>query len=168
MKTFRDFQVFDFIYRAKSKTRKPRKLTFFLLKPRRNVNVFSYRLFFRFWVSYTTKNLSKIKLYETSKFSILGIGQNRKLRKLENWYLFLIKPYCNVIVSFFLRYFLVFRSSTSYTTKHWSKIGTALNQTVNLQQQHLQFSVTEVFKDASRKYSKLRLNLQFKWFFLYL
>ena len=43
---------------------------------------------FRFSVLYTTKNLSKRKLSEISEFSILGIGQNRKLGNLGNFYFF--------------------------------------------------------------------------------
>ena len=56
---------------------------FSLLKPHEKVNVFFFGVIFqsvfRFWVSYTTKNLSKRKLSEISEFSILGIGQNWKL-----------------------------------------------------------------------------------------
>ena len=96
----------DFKYRAKSnKTRKPRKWTFFLLKPHRKNNVFSFRLFFRFWVSYATENLNKIKPSQISEFSILGLGQNRKLGNLKNCFFFRIKPHHNVIVSFFLGIF---------------------------------------------------------------
>ena len=158
MKTFRGFQVFDFNYRAKSKTRKPRKwalfllkphhkvncflfwvifsqfldfdfdiftknsskrilpkiqvkenfprfprfrfwvqskiensaplkLAFFLLKPEFKVNVFSFWVIFqsviRFRVSYTTKDLSKRKLFKIFEFQILVIGQNRKLGNLR-------------------------------------------------------------------------------------
>ena len=43
-----------------------------------------------------------MKLFENSEFLILGIGQNRKLGNLGNWYFFLIKPHPNVIVSFYL------------------------------------------------------------------
>ena len=58
--------------------------------------------FFNFeWVSYTTKNLSKIQLSEISKFSILDVGQNQKLGNLGNCYFFLIKPQRNVIYIFF-------------------------------------------------------------------
>ena len=86
----------DFKYRAKpNKTRKPRIWTF-------KNNVFSFRLFFRFWVSCATENLIKIKLSQISEFSILGLGQNRKLGNLKNCFFFLIKPHHNVIVSFFL------------------------------------------------------------------
>ena len=68
----------DFKYRAKpNKTLKPRKWTF-------KNNVFSFRLFFRFWVSCATENLIKIKLSQISEFSILGLGQNRKLGNLKN------------------------------------------------------------------------------------
>ena len=145
-KTFQAFQISDFKCRAKSKTQKLRKWAFLLLKPHREVNVFSFISFFRFWVSYTTKNLSKIKLSETSEFSILGKGQNRKLGHLGNWYFFLIKPHRSFL---FLRYFLVFRSSVWYNTKHWSKMGTALTQTDSIHQQHLKCLVTEVFKITS-------------------
>ena len=62
----------------------------FLLKPHCKVKVFSYKSFFQFWVSYTTKNLSKIKLSKISEISILGIGQNRKLGNLGKWYFFLL------------------------------------------------------------------------------
>ena len=60
---------------------------------------FTFRSFFSqlfgFWVSCTTKSLSKRKLSEISEFSILSIGQNRKLGNLGNWYFFLIKPHHN-------------------------------------------------------------------------
>ena len=86
MKTFRGFQIFDFKYRAKPKSRKPRKLAFFLLKPYHKVNLFFFWVIFqsvfRFWVSYTTKNFSKSKLSKISEFSNLGIGQNRNLGNL--------------------------------------------------------------------------------------
>ena len=94
-------QVFDFKYWAKSKAWKPRKWTFFLLKPHCKVKVLSFRSCFWFLVLCTTKNLIKIKLSEISESSILGIGQNRKLGNLGNWIFFLIKPHPNVIVSFF-------------------------------------------------------------------
>ena len=74
----------DFKYRAKpNKTRKPRIWTF-------KNNVFSFRLFFRFWVSCATENLIKIKLSQISEFSILGLGQNRKLGNLKNCFFFLL------------------------------------------------------------------------------
>ena len=66
---------------------------------------------------------------------ILGIGQNRKFRNLRNWYFFLIKPHYNVIVPFF-RCFVGFRFWISYTTENWSKIGTALSQTVSMHSVH--------------------------------
>ena len=90
MKTFRGFQVFDFKYRSKSKTRNPRKWTFFLLKSHHKVNVFYFWVIFqsvfRFWVLYTTKNISKSKLSEISDFSILTYTQNRKLGNLGKFY----------------------------------------------------------------------------------
>ena len=90
MKTFRGFQVFDFKYRSKSKTRNPRKWTFFLLKSHHKVNVFYFWVIFqsvfRFWVLYTTKNISKSKLSEISDYSILTYTQNRKLGNLGKFY----------------------------------------------------------------------------------
>ena len=126
MKTFRGFQVFDFKHRAKSKTRKPRNWVFFLLKPHHKVKVFYFMSFFsqffRFWVSDTTKSLSKRNLSEISEFSILGIGQNRKLGNLGNWHFSLLKPHEKVNVFFFGVIFQsVFRFWVSYTTKNLSK-----------------------------------------------
>ena len=126
MKTSRGFQVFDFGYRAKSKTRKPRKLTYFLLKPHEEVNAFFsgviFQSVFRFRVSYTTKYLSKRKLSEISEFSILGIEQNGKLGNLGNWHFSLLKPHEKVNVFFFGFIFQsVFRFWVSYTTKNVSK-----------------------------------------------
>ena len=109
-KTFWGFQVLDFKYRAKSKTWKSRKWTFFLLKPHCKVKVFSFRSFFWLWILYTIKNLSKIKLSEIFEFSILGIGQNRKLENLGNWYFSLIKPDPNVIVSFLELLFIYYQT----------------------------------------------------------
>ena len=64
---------------------------FFLLKSHHKSDVFYFVPVFRFWVSYTTKNLSQIKLSKISKFSILGIGQNRKLGNLRSWHVFFSK-----------------------------------------------------------------------------
>ena len=87
MKTFRGFQVFDFNYRAKSKTRKPRKWALFLLKPHHKVNCFLFWVIFSQFLDFDfdifTKNSSKRKLSEISTFSILGIEQNRKLGTFE-------------------------------------------------------------------------------------
>ena len=125
MKTFQGFQVFDFKYRAKSKTRKPRNWAFFLLKPHHTVNFLFWIIFqsiFRFWVPYTTKNLSKRKLSDISEFSILGIRQNRTLGILGNWHFSLHKPHEKVNVFFFGVIFQsVFRLWVSYNTKHLSK-----------------------------------------------
>ena len=97
-----------------------------LLKPREKVNVFFFGVIFqsvfRFWVSYTTKNLSKRKLSEISEFSILGIGQNRKLGNLGNWHFSLLKPHEKVSAFFFGVIFQsVFRFWVSYNAKNLSK-----------------------------------------------
>ena len=60
MKVFRGFQVFDFKYRAKSKTRKPRKWAFFLLKPHHKVNVFYFGSFFSQFLDFEFHILPKI------------------------------------------------------------------------------------------------------------
>ena len=125
MKTFQGFQVVDFKYRAKSKTRKPRNWAFFLLKPHHTVNFLFWIIFqsiFRFWVPYTTKNLSKRKLSDISEFSILGIRQNRTLGILGNWHFSLHKPHEKVNVFFFGVIFQsVFRFWVSCNTENLSK-----------------------------------------------
>ena len=59
-KSFRDFWVFDFRYRAKSKTWKSRKLALFLLKPYDKVNVFYFGLFFNQFLDFEFHILPKI------------------------------------------------------------------------------------------------------------
>ena len=98
------FQAVDFKYRAKVKTRKSRKWAFLLIKPRCKVKIFCHRSFFsvfRFWVSQTTKSWSKRKLSEISKFSNLGIGQNRELGKHENWHFSLLNHMVKLWFSFY-------------------------------------------------------------------
>ena len=84
MKTFQDFEVLDFKYRVKSKTRKLRKWAFFLLKK------VIFQSVFRFWVSYNTENLSKRKLSVISEFSILGYRAKSKTWKSWKFLFFLL------------------------------------------------------------------------------
>ena len=70
----------------------------------------------------TIKIWSKWKLPEVSKFSILGIGQNRKLGNLGNWHFSLLKPHEKVSAFFFGVIFQsVFRFWVSYNAKNLSK-----------------------------------------------
>ena len=64
MKTFRGFQVFDFNYRAKSKTRKPRKWALFLLKPHDKVNCFLFWVIFSQFLDFVFDILPKIQVKE--------------------------------------------------------------------------------------------------------
>ena len=69
----------------KSKTRKSRKCSFFLLKPYFKLSVFVSVHFFVVYktlVTATVKIWSKSEISKISEFSILGIGQNRKLENL--------------------------------------------------------------------------------------
>ena len=71
-------------------------------------------LVFGFWVSYTTKNWSKWKLPQISKYSISGIGQNRKLRNLWNFIsLFVFLRFC----------FLLLFLSWVFASKGYNKKG---------------------------------------------
>ena len=88
------------------------------------------------------------------------------METLEIGIFYFTEPHRNVIFSIFLG-FLVFISPASYTTKHWSKRGAALSQTVNLHQQHLKFLVAEVFKDTFQWYSKLEVKPRVYVIFLY-
>ena len=87
------------------KTWKPLKFYFFI-KSHLKITFFLFEvifLAFRFWVSYTTKNWSKRKFPEISKFSISGIGQNQKLRNLWN-FIFLVIVTLRVLfpIAFFI------------------------------------------------------------------
>ena len=63
--------------------------------------------FFDFEFQHTTKNLSKRNLSEISEFSILGIGQNRKLGNLGNWHFSLLKLHEKVNAFFLWSHFSV-------------------------------------------------------------
>ena len=103
------------------------------------------------------KNLSKIKLSEISEFSILGMGQNRKLGNLGNCIFFLLNlvatlqfPFSQVFFSFKIFCFIYYQTLNS-------KIGTSPSKTVSIHKQHLIFLVTEIFKSTSQKYFKLEI-----------
>ena len=75
--TFRDFRVFDFGYKTKSKTRKPRKFSRFLIKVYLDLYVFVSVNFFVIFAS-KLQLLSKFevkRMSERSNVSIFGIGQ---------------------------------------------------------------------------------------------
>ena len=80
-----------------------RKGHFFFSNHMAKLMFFSYRSFFWFWVPYTTKHLSNMKLSELSEisqFSILSIGQNPKLGNLGNC--FVLFCFCVCVCVFFL------------------------------------------------------------------
>ena len=89
------FPSFRFQLEGKIENSQTSEIAIFLLKSHHKNKVFLFwvvfQSVFRFWVSYTTKNISKRKLSEVSKFSISSIGQNRKLGTLGNWHFFFWK-----------------------------------------------------------------------------
>ena len=93
---FRDFWVFDLGYRSKSKSRKSRKFFFFLLIRIRTFQFFcSVHIFvvFKSLVITTVRIWKKRHISEISEFSILDIGQNRKLGNLGKFHLFYLLPF---------------------------------------------------------------------------
>ena len=123
VQNFRHFRVFDLGYRSKSKTRKSRKLLFFLLMYR-NLSVFrSVHIFvvFKSWVITTVRTWKKRHISEISEF-FLGIGKNRKLGNLENFHFFL-KPNRDLLVFGHLSNFKFFTIVTWMFFASWVSTG---------------------------------------------
>ena len=106
MKIFRGFQVLNFKYRAKSKTRKPRKWTFFLLKPHHKVNLFfllgHFSVIFQILSFIYYQTFKQKKTSRDFRVFDFGYGVKSEIRKPRKLEFFLIKTHRNVIVSFFL------------------------------------------------------------------